>query len=372
MSSEVLHPGQRYHKPSGTPGDYWNLIGDNELVNTLVLETNRHGQAAQAAKDAEAGENKSSNPSERWTDTSAEELQAFIGVLIIMGINMRQDRDLYWSKDEYLGCEAIQKVFPRDRFQALITHLHAADDAADDGEDFYFKIRGVMDRILENSRKLWNAYPNLALDERIAAFKGRSRAKVYIKNKPTKWGFKLHVLSDEKHFVLAIHPYAPPPVPPAGQKPKKRPNLTLETIQDLTQPFAGRWHRVYMDNYYTSLPAFDWLYEHQIYATGTAQLGKRDGMPKDLHKFAEDSNLQRGNWAHRYRTAPPTPSGAPSMIAVAWQDSKPVYLLSTQHSHAGVEKVKRWTNKGANASRKEILHPDVHRDYQRHMQHVDR
>ena len=36
---------------------------------------------------------------------------------------------------------------------------------------------------------------NISIDERMVAFKGRKGKKQYIKDKPTKWGFKLWTLA---------------------------------------------------------------------------------------------------------------------------------------------------------------------------------
>ena len=61
--------------------------------------------------------------SERYADqsgrmfqTSVEELRAFLGINILMGIHKLPKMRDYWSVDEGLGNPLIQKAMTRDRF----------------------------------------------------------------------------------------------------------------------------------------------------------------------------------------------------------------------------------------------------------------
>eukprot|EP00795_Rhopilema_esculentum_P005786 gene5786-11074_t len=62
----------------------------------------------------------------RWTPTSVEEMRAFFGCLIYMGLCQLSDIRNYWS--EALGQERISSVFSRNRFTDLFRYLHCNDN----------------------------------------------------------------------------------------------------------------------------------------------------------------------------------------------------------------------------------------------------
>ena len=59
---------------------------------------------------------------------SEEELCAFLGVNILMGINKLPTIKSYWSVDEGLGNPLIQKAMARGRFLEILQNIHFADN----------------------------------------------------------------------------------------------------------------------------------------------------------------------------------------------------------------------------------------------------
>ena len=85
------------------------------------------------------------------------------------------------------------------------------------------------------------------------------------------------------------------------------------------EPYLGKGHWVFVDNYYTSPALFLDLLEHDTYATGTARSNRRY-FPQCL-KAQEKQDL--GNY--HFAT-----SG--DLLAVRWTDRRDVYMLSTAHN----------------------------------------
>ncbi|KAG0415261.1 hypothetical protein HPB47_007572 [Ixodes persulcatus] len=66
-----------------------------------------------------------------------------------------------------------------------------------EGHDKLFKVRPIIDALRQNLR-LVPPEEKQSIDEQIIPFKGRSQMKQYIKAKPHKWGFKVHLGSGLK------------------------------------------------------------------------------------------------------------------------------------------------------------------------------
>ena len=88
----------------------------------------------------------------RWTQITREELQAYFGFCILMGINHLPALDDYWSTDPTLHYSGIASRITRDRFRELSHYLHFADNATlapreDPGYDRLGMVRAVIDHL---------------------------------------------------------------------------------------------------------------------------------------------------------------------------------------------------------------------------------
>ena len=91
------------------------------IVGAIILsgageQTNLYARQRQVEK-----------PNRKWYPTTSEEIKAFLGINIIMGINQKPALTHYWSTDPYLGNQGIQSVMPRKRLEALNRYLHLND-----------------------------------------------------------------------------------------------------------------------------------------------------------------------------------------------------------------------------------------------------
>lgn len=83
---------------------------------------------------------------------SVEELQAFIGMNIVMGmLQLPQVRD-YWATSGILDTPWFASIMPCDRFYAILRYLHLVDSSlqkknGEDGYDALFKIHTLTDHL---------------------------------------------------------------------------------------------------------------------------------------------------------------------------------------------------------------------------------
>jgi len=89
------------------------------------------------------------------------ELNAFLGVCILMGIVQPPHTRLYWTEDPSLGeFPVITKAFPRNRFMGILWHLHFNDNrtAAPTGNKQYDKLYKVKPSVTSLSEKFIQLY----------------------------------------------------------------------------------------------------------------------------------------------------------------------------------------------------------------------
>jgi len=123
-----------------------------------------------------------------WTDTCFEEVQAFFGVIIAMGVVRLPEFDDYWSTDPILQNAWFSSIFfSWHRFKQFLRYLHCADNhkRPDRSASGYklFKIQTLVDTL----NYLYVPKQHLSIDESIAGTKCRVSFIQYMPKKPKKW-----------------------------------------------------------------------------------------------------------------------------------------------------------------------------------------
>ena len=83
------------------------------IVSLIVSETNAY--AREILGDSAA---------QKWTDVTAEDIWAFLGFALLMGINRLPQLHLYWNTDPAYHYLPIAELITRDRFMAIWRYLH--------------------------------------------------------------------------------------------------------------------------------------------------------------------------------------------------------------------------------------------------------
>ena len=105
------------------------------------------------------------------------ELDAYIGVLIRMGISSLPRYRMYWSNEFRLA--AVADVMTRDRFFQINKYIHFANNneiitrRADPNYDRLFKIRPLLHFIRGACLKMWNGQHH-SVDEQMIPYKGKT------------------------------------------------------------------------------------------------------------------------------------------------------------------------------------------------------
>ncbi|KAK1784006.1 hypothetical protein P4O66_004496 [Electrophorus voltai] len=251
-------------------------------------------------------------------------------------------------------------------YEAISANLHMSDPAADavndqlrgqPAYDCLFRLKPFMEQILTACQAYYQPHQNIAVDERMVATKARISMKQYIKDKPTKWGYKLFVLGDSANgYTWNFSVYEGKARKPSGK------GLSFDAVVNLIHvPSLGTGYTVYVDNFYTSSLLFRHLHGIGFGACGTIQ-HNRIGFPKtsanDLPKKAARGEMR---WI---RDGP--------LMFVKWKDTRDVTMCSTVHkAYSGKTVQRRVRNESSTWSIQQIPVPDTVKAYNKFMGGVD-
>ncbi|KAK1784272.1 hypothetical protein P4O66_019984, partial [Electrophorus voltai] len=338
-----------------SPSEIFQLFFSQEVLLTLCNNTNRY-----AAKRTEKGLKR------KWTDINADEMLRFISIVIYLGLlKPSAIRDL-WRKDHLHSHPFPPSVMTGKRYEAISANLHLSDPAADaindqlrgqPAYDCLFRLKPLMGQILTACQAYYQPHQNIAIDERMVATKARISMKQYIKDKPTKWGYKLFVLADSANgYTWNFSVYEGKARRPSGK------GLSFDAVVNLIHvPSLGTGYTVYVDNFYTSSMLFRHLHRIGFGACGTIRQN-RVGFPKtsanDLPKKAARGEMR---WI---RDGP--------LMFVKWKDTRDVTMCSTVHkAYSGKTVQRRVRNESSTWSIQQFSVPDTVKAYNKFMGGVD-
>ena len=192
--------------------------------------------------------------------------------------------------------------------------------------------------------------------------KARFSFRQYIRNKPTKWGFKLWCLCDSHNrYTLSFSVYR-------GKNGEVRsPNgLGYDVVVSLMQDYLSQGYSLYIDNFFTSPTLVSDLYDLGVHATGTLDC-TRTGVPAEIPSLKKEMAkkfVRRGDGAY-------VRDGV--CIYAVWKDTECVSVMSNEHPGHYESKVTRNVkDKDGVNQKKEVPIPAIVYSYNRFMNSVDR
>lgn len=213
-----------------------------------------------------------------WLEVTAPEMLRFIALLIYMGIVQVPRLHPYWNTGPVSGGLLPVKIMSRKRFFSLLAFLHVTDpeeqSTASAGK--LRKVWPLLQHINDASARFFQLWEALAVDERMVKSKARSGIGQYIRDKVTKWGYKLWVLAEsETGYTLHFFVYT-------GKRETPGPHgLAFDVVSKLREKYLDQGYKIYMDNFYTSKHLFEHLLQCKTLACGTTRKDRR-GFPGDL------------------------------------------------------------------------------------------
>ena len=142
-----------------------NIFGfTSEVLHLIVTETNRY--ACQCLEG-----------SDRNWSTDENEIRAYLGFCILMGIVRQPEIRDYWSRNELLHYSPIANHISRHMFEEISRYLHFTDNATlPQRHEARFhclqKVKGLVDQVRAHFAAVY--YPRcISVDEAMVPFKGK-------------------------------------------------------------------------------------------------------------------------------------------------------------------------------------------------------
>ena len=159
------------------PFEMFSKFFDDEVLSLIVRETNLFAAQCLAAV----------NRPITWV-TDVAELRAYLGFMIIMGINKLPEIRDYWSLDDKLHNTFIASRISRDRFEEITRYLHFVDNTGlplrdEPGFHRLQKVLPIIAAMKERFISAYNPHPQNSIDEAMIPFKGIVNIYICLVNK---------------------------------------------------------------------------------------------------------------------------------------------------------------------------------------------
>lgn len=236
--------------PNPNPIDYFMLFFDKDILEKITKETNRRANTVFASKKTRSSREKN------WRDISIDEMRKFIGLCCLAGTVKFPLLAKQWSHHPLYFHPVFGKTMSRNRFQLILQNLRFVDHATIDENDRLFKIRPILEKILQNFKQVFSPGRNLSVDEAMIGWKGRLSFRQYISNKSHKYGIKLYELTTDDGFVLNIIVYTG-----KGTLVSEDSTHAESVVKELMKDYLEKGHTVYLDNFYTSVSLAEFLHK---------------------------------------------------------------------------------------------------------------
>ncbi|XP_011407636.1 PREDICTED: piggyBac transposable element-derived protein 4-like [Amphimedon queenslandica] len=208
---------------------------------------------------------------QKWKKISTEDMNAYFGIMIFLGLTRLPALSDYWHRDPLFHCSIIANGMSRDRFYEIHRYLHFVNNTTiTTPTDGLYKVCQFLTMIGERFKVVNHPHCQCAIDEAIVPYKGRSSLKQYMPQKPIKRGFKVLVRVDSMNgYVYQFKVYT------GKETSSTEKGLGSRVVKNLTVTIQHHNHHVYCDNVFSSFQLFSDLLSVAIYACGTLRSNRK-------------------------------------------------------------------------------------------------
>jgi hypothetical protein len=276
-----------------SPENLFSLFFTDSVLDRIVRCTNLNAEkvrvdpVATRAKNIRFHDSLNQLP---WKPVTSSEILAYLGILIYMGIHVEPHINDYWNTSVEDGPihQLVRKTMSKHRWKQMDRYLHIWNPALDrlfERPDNkvrpHEKVNPLWKLLSSSFQCYWKPGRDLAIDECIEGFTGRTPDIVNIPTKPTPIGFKIWVLADNGYVLdLLWHVRGDDKDQgPQGLRTtwkelgfSKTQAVVLELMTRM--PNGGKGHTVWLDNLFTSSKLLTTLRNYGIGAAGTVRTGQ--------------------------------------------------------------------------------------------------
>jgi Transposase IS4 len=170
---------------------FFKLFFSDSVVKILSEETNAYAEFHLRNPPL------SLQDTRQWVPTTRAEIRVYLGVHLHFGLYPLAVRDDYWRMHQigrFMGLKRFQQIH---RFFSLNdeTTMPAPSNAP-----WYHRVHRISDLVRTACRNSYCPSSNIAIDEAMVAFEGRTKDTVKLKNKPIDIGYKIWCIGDHGYI----------------------------------------------------------------------------------------------------------------------------------------------------------------------------
>lgn len=262
-------------------------------------------------------------------DLDITELKSFIGLLFFTSIfkcNTEDIRSIFATDGS--GRDIFRCVTNANRFAIILVCLRF-DNPGDRNErkkhDPIAPISEVFNSFVGNCQSLYTLGIGACIDEMLIAFRGRSKYKIYMPNKPAKYGLKLMALTDARtSYFYNGYLYCGKDSDglTLSDEDRRKWSKPSQSVLRLAKPIFGSNRNLTADNWFSSVELVDVLQSKQLTYVGTLKKNKRQ-IPKE---FLPSRFREVGSSVYGF-------TKTTTMVSYVPKRNKSVILISSQHHH---------------------------------------
>ena len=179
----IANPGLKINMESKKPLDFFKLFVTEELINTMVVETNRY-------PTQEINKQRPLRRSLRfkdWKPINSEDMRQFLGVHLHMRCVKMPSLEHYWSKNSLYRFPLFSRIMLRNKFQLILRFWHFINNE-DSGSGRLCKIIGLFNHLNNAMDNIYCPNKNISIDESMMLWKGRLVFRQYVNTRrPKLW-----------------------------------------------------------------------------------------------------------------------------------------------------------------------------------------
>lgn len=289
-------PGPSQCPPTLTALEAFFLLFNTHVIDEIIADTIRY-TTQQGVKE--------------FTFVPAD-FCTYVAILLAMCLHPAPKLRDYWSHEPLLNSPFIFNLMGRKRFEQIHTWLHF---------DILFvetQVSGIIThkqnqltvenyyQVCKAFRRHWKPSRHVCIDEGMTPWKGRSKIRVFILNKPHPNGIKIYILCDASGYVYDFWIY------------RGKQLSTEHIVLNFAERLPGPGHIITFDAYYGGWDVAKELKRRRQYFIASCT-GNRPTFvfSKKLH---QELDSERGAWSWAsYRCR---------ILAVSWRDRKVLNLLT--------------------------------------------
>ena len=175
--------------------DYFTLFMTTELIEMIVVETNRYA----AEIRAKVPDDKPHAQIRSWKEVNSDSIWRMIALTTAMGITKKPTTDSYWSTKAVWQTKCYASVVSRNRYKVILQSLHFQNNQLNKPEgDRIWKLRPLYEMLTAKFTSVYVPEQDISIDESLLLYKGRLFFKQYIPNKRSRFGIKSYELCESR------------------------------------------------------------------------------------------------------------------------------------------------------------------------------